>query len=671
VLYEMLTGEPPFNGPTPQAIVARVMTEEPRSLTLQRKSIPPHVEAAVNTALEKLPADRFASAREFADALEGKATARTAARATAATRQGHPATHRPVVLAAVAVLLIAVTALVTSFLRGRAPTLPPARFVMTLPGEVPPVAVKLSPDGTTIAYSAAGSGDQLAIFVRRLDELTPRRLEGTEDAAALSFSADGQWIAFITSAGTPKRVSVAGGGVVPIPVRGGGTILQVDFIGNDRYLLTLGDRSLALMGGDGALEVITSPMADRDSLVIEVNQVLPDGWVLGRYWQSPPFGAVIAFEPGSGERIVLVDQLVSWAGAGDGFLAWALPDGTLFTAPFDAKAKRLTGPAVPLGGNVFAVLGFPPPAAAAAHALIYVPSRSRILTRVDRSGASSTLLATERSYHSPRISPDGRAIAMDFTEQQREVWLFDRRDSTLTRFGFDSSAHDPTWLPDGSGLLFAAGRGSEIGIFRRRFDGPPEAEKIFLRGTQTSAHTVTPDGRTAIAVDISRGNFDLFAVPLDGSGKLDTLAGTAFNEGYPAVSPDGRWLAYASDESGRWEVYVRGYPGSGQRVQVSQQGGIEPVWSRSGRELFYRSSSGAGPKLVAATVETGAGFRVAARRELFDVASIEFATPHANYDVFPDGQSFVMVRQGRPGQSAELVYVQNVEALLRGGGAGR
>lgn len=136
-------------------------------------------------------------------------------------------------------------------------------------------------------------------------------------------------------------------------------------------------------------------------------------------------------------------------------------------------------------------------------------------------------------------------------------------------------------------------------------------------------------------------------------------------ENYPALSPDGRWLADVSDESGRNEVYVRTFPGFTSKVQVSQDGGSEPVWARIGRELFYRSGGVAEPWLVAAAVETSGEFRVTGRSRLFNVASYEFATPHANYDVFPDGRSFVMVRQGRPGQSAEIVYLQNLMGLLK------
>jgi Tol biopolymer transport system component len=345
-------------------------------------------------------------------------------------------------------------------------------------------------------------------------------------------------------------------------------------------------------------------------------------------------------------------------------LAWTLPDGSLYAAPYTLGAHRLGGPGRPVGGSVLSVLGFTPAVTISAGGLAYTPTRPRSLVRVQRNGIATTLLGTDRTYHSPRISPDGRRIALDFTEQQRDVWLFDIADSTLTRFGFDSTGHDPLWLPDGSGLLFAAVRGASIGVFRRRFDGGARAESVVVHGQQITIHTITRDGKTGVAVSVTSGAFDLFTVHLDAPVRLDTLLASRYNEGWPALSPDGRWLAYASDESGRYEVYLRAWPGMGDKLQVSQNGGGEPMWSREGRELFYRSGGGPEPRMVAAAVEAGPMPRIRWRQELFSVASYEFATPHQNYDVFPDGRSFVMVRQGRPGQLSEVVYLQDLRGLM-------
>jgi serine/threonine-protein kinase len=664
VLYEMLTAEPPFVGATAQAVIARVMTEEPRSLTLQRRTIPPHVEAAALTALAKLPADRFATARAFADALSdtGARSYASSTQMTAAATRARPwgARIRAIAPWAAAVVMLVSGLVVGARFLGRGAPPRPLRLSIPLPSESPPLAIRLSPDGSTATY-VSGQGDRLAIYSRRLDELAPRRLEGTEDAFTISFSPDGQTIAFLGGSG-PRKVPSGGGTSVAIPVQGGATLTALEFAGPDRFIVVT-QGALATMASDGALYRFAEPDSTGGE-AFWLDQVLPDGRALARVWRAPPNGPILAIDPATGRRDTLLDINAAWAGYGDGILAWALPNGSLYAAPCDLGSKCPTGPGRPLGATVLSVLGFTPPVSLGPGGLAYVPTRPRALVRVARSGLSTTLLGTDRSYHNPRVSPDGRHISLDFTEQERDVWLFDIADSTLSRFGFDSSAHDAEWLPDGSGLVFAAVRGAAIGEFRRRFDARGRPDSIFVGPEQISVHAMTRDLRTGIGVVIERGAFDLVAVGLEGGSGLDSLLVTRYNEGWPALSPDGRWLAYQSDESGRFEVYVRAWPGLGAKVQVSQNGGSEPAWSRDGRELFYRSGGGAEPFLMAADIVADPSFRVRSRAPLFSVASYEFATPHRNYDVFPDGRTFVMVRQGRPGQQAEVVYLQNLMALL-------
>ncbi len=660
VLYEMLSGSPPHVGASAQQIIMKIVTEEAQPVTKLRKSVPPNVAAAVARSLEKLPADRFASAAQFAEALTNPAA--VSVRATAGPA---PAARRDRLLAAlpwaVAALMLATGLVVGSRFLARRPPVRLLRLSVPLPSETTPVAIRLSPDGATLAY-VIGQGNRLALYSRRLDELQPRRLEGTEDGFTISFSPDGQTVAFLSRNG-PRKVPTAGGGSVAIPVQGGATLTALEYAGPDRFVVgTQG--ALATLSPDGALHRFAEPDSATGTGALALDQVLPDGWVLARSWRAPPNGPIVAIDPASGRRMTLLDVNAAWSGYADGLLAWTLADGTLFAAPLDLAGKRLRGNGKPLGANVLAILGFNPPVSIGPGGLAYVPTRPRALVQVARSGRTTVLLGTDRPYHNPRVSPDGRMVLLDFTEQVRDVWLFDIADSTLTRFGFDSSAHDAEWMPDGRSVLFAAVRGGSIGEFRRGFNAGGAAESLFVGPEQISVHAVTPDQRTGIAVLMDRGDFDLVAIGLDGTPRFDSVLTTRYSEGWPALSPDGRWLAYQSDESGRFEVYVRAWPGLGFKIQVSQNGGTEPAWSRDGRELFYRSGGGAEPWLVAAAVEAGPPLRVRSRTPLFNAASYEFATPHRNYDVFPDGGSFVMVRQGQPGQPAEVVYLQNVPALL-------
>jgi eukaryotic-like serine/threonine-protein kinase len=666
VLYEMLAGEPPFTGPTAQAIIARVVTDEPRSLTLQRKTIPPHLDAAVVRSLEKLPADRFATAADFAAALANPAFTAGRGKTGAVARSARPARVTAALPWAGGILALGVG---LAFGAGVLAPSAPARVLrmsLTLPGEAPPVALRLSPDGQTLAY-ITGQGDRLAIFTRRLDELQSRRLEGTEDAVSISFSPDGEWIAFLGGS-QARKVPIGGGTPVPILVQGNAAVNWIEWAGDERFVVNAGP-SLAMLEPDGSLHPFAAPDTARGESGLTLTQVLPDGRVLASVWRGTPAGPMVIVDPASGRRDTLLRADVTWAAYADGMLAWTLQDGVLNGAALDLGKRRLTGPTRVLGGTVLSILGFAPPATLGSGGLAYAPTRPRALVRVARTGLASMLLATDRTYHNPRVSPDGRRVSLDFTDQVRDVWIFDIGDSTLTRFGFDSSAHDAEWLPDGRGVLFSATRGGAVGVFRRQLDASGRADSIRVGPVQISVHAVTPDGRTGIGVayDAAGPDGNLVVLGLADRSRYDTLLATRAAEGWPALSPDGRWLAYQSDESGRSEVYVRSWPAFGSKVQVSQSGGSEPAWSRDGRELFYRSGGGSEPMLLAAAVETGAQLRVRSRTSLFNVASYEFSVPHRNYDPFPDGRTFAMVRQGQPGQLAEVVYVQNPHALLKQG----
>ena len=674
--YEMLAGEPPFMGPNSQAIVAKVLTEQPPPLRPKRPMVSPAVEGAVLTALQKLPADRFGSAKDFADALDGKGGGTYAPTvAMAATRPTRPTRlTRAVTLKALALIS---TAAGTAgwFLRGSPRAAPAARFAVSVPTDqrVTPWAeptVAISADGELLVYNA-DAGSQTRLYVRRLRDSAATPLPGTDGAIGPVLSPNGQWIAFNNGGYTWKKIPAQGGASIEIPVPAGVDVLTLRWNGDDGYAVTLGNGSAALLHASGVIDTVARVDTTRHEVSIDVMEVLPDGAVLAIGTDAWPAGHLLRIDPASGKRTDVLTASTSWAATANGYLIWTDPVGVLYAAPFNGT--RLTGATRPLGARAQTTRGGRPKVAVArtGSALVYLPAQQASLVRVSRDGRSQTLLAAPRSYHNPRVSPDGRQVSLDMTDTERDVWLLDLADTTLNRITFETTGHDAIWAPDGKRMVFAVQRNNRIGVVSRSVDGTGATDSVLTEGPQITVHTMTPDGRTGIGVLVtsaSSNGFDLFSVPLTGTDRHATpLLNSRYMEAYPALSADGHWLAYVSDESGRPEVYVRPFPGPGGKVVVSQNGGTEPIWSRDGRELFYRGPVNGAPQLMSAQVEAAPAFRIVARMPLFEDADYETATPHPNYDVMPDGKSFIMVRLGR---AAEFTYLQNWPALLQGQAAG-
>jgi eukaryotic-like serine/threonine-protein kinase len=669
VLYEMLAGEPPFTGPSAQAIIARVITEDPRALTVQRRSIPPSIEAAVNKALAKLPADRFTTAAQFADALSGHG--QVAAASTPPTTVSAPARSRGrryAVIGGAALVLLLLGAGASRLLPGTtAQVVPPARLSIQLPAHTPsrlfgaPVGtVALSPDGSLVAYvSTSERGPHL--LLRRLDDLAAAPVSGTVGATDPVFSADGSWLSFI-SGGQNRKVPVGGGSPVAGPIRAGAFYI---WVGPDEYLFTGERGALSRMRG-ADVHSIAEPDTSLGEIRLVPTDVLPDGRILTLAHSQALTGAVWLIDPRNGKRQLVTRTLVGTAAYHDGHIAWVLPTGALVAARWDERSSE-PGTSHVIASNVRITPGaIPQIAFSRTGSLVYVASQPADLVRVDRNGQMQVIGGEPRRFHSPRVSPDGSRVAMDVTGEIRDVWVLHLRDGTYTRLTFDEDGHDPMWMPDGRSVLYATARGNSVGIHRIRVGGGSEADSILHRGAQITAHAATPDGRWAVAAELSElGEFDLVRVELEGDRRVTPLLATRFDEAFPTLSPDGRWLAYASDESGRPEVYVRELEGGSGRVIVSRNGGSEPVWSRDGREIFYRDLEASW--LMSASVELRPEFRVTSRVRLFDIGDLDAAAPHANYDVTPDG-AFVFVRQPRV---SELMYVQNWPELVRRRSRGR
>jgi eukaryotic-like serine/threonine-protein kinase len=673
VAYEMLAGEPPHTGSSAQAVIAKIVTEPAPSLRRARSTVPQHVHAAIHRALERLPADRFQSAAQFAEALkhpDSSATAATVA-VLASPRRGVPGWLLPLV-AAVGILG---AGLLIGRRTGQGLAPPPAlaRFALaTGPSHRlstrPLNAISLSPDGSLIVYMAVKALGGHALFARRIDSLTAHALVGTEEAYNPFFSPDGRWLGFFVGA-QMKRMPVGGG--TPVSIVDG----VFDFARNtvwtesDTILyeaLGRGNVIWAVPAGGGTPHPVTSLDTAAGERVHRLADVLPGGKVvLVVTAPSGAAGALVAITMGSGARKTIVPGGVTRAEySPTGHLVYGLQDGTLLAVPFDLHSLETTGTPTTIAQDLFvAPNGSAQFALSPSGSLVYVPAQPRDLVLVDRHGAAQVISGSPGTFHSPRFSSDGRLVVMDFTRSgSRDVWIQDLKQGTMSRLSFEGDGHDPVWSPDGSRVAYVSGSSGVEGFYVRNADGSGTAQRLLSGHGANYTGAWTPDGTRLISVMLNSGtNFDLYVLPLTAQPTLQSLLATPYMEGYPAISPDGHWLAYATDESGRSEVYVRRFPGSGGRIQISLSGGSEPVWNRNGRELFYRAASSQGSEMVTAAIQTLPTFQVLSRVPLFSADPYETAVPHANYDVDPAGKRFLMVRHHG---SSEIMLVQNWAAQL-------
>jgi serine/threonine-protein kinase len=666
VTYEMLLGEPPFTGPTAQSIVAKVMTEEPAPIGPRRRSVPESVEAAVFTALEKLPADRFATAAEFAAAIQGDGAATgSGTRARLGRRPGTPPTARRRKLAAVGAAL-ATLAAAGGWLLGRgmvAPAMPaPSRLAIVEPG----TSVAFNGVARTIDISSDG---QLVVFAvnhplgsralaRRLDGSAGQVIPNATNVAHLRLSPDARFLYSGFGSSTMQRMPLAGGGWSPVP-----GVESTSFI-------AFAEDSAIWWGSHVGVGTYRHGPDGRDSLVFpasSIGQILPGGRHAVGLGLTTGSNSGIAqlMDLRTGEVSTLFGSPVVEVRYTMGYLVYVRPDNVMAAVPFDPRSGRVTGAHVEIASDVLVSgIGFAQFAVADNGTVAYIPGSESDLVRVSRDGQVRVLLEERRRYHSPRISPDGRRIAFDHVSRDgRDVWIWSEGTGDLTRATFQRDGHDPVWGIDGRRLYYLAGHGGRLDIFRTQpgTTAPPQAESTRVN----LSYTGTPLGGGAGFLTTVPGNagrgLDIVRLAPRGSA-VDTLLATAADESYVVPSPDGRWFAYVSDHSGRAEVYLRALSGSDVQLQVSVDGASEPVWSRNGRELFYRRATPRGTELVAAALQFGAEPRVLRRTRLFDISEYDTAAPHANYDVSPDGRWFVFAR---PDGANHVVVLQNVPELAR------
>ena len=684
VLYEMLAGRAAFDGETITDTLAAVVRAEPDWSKLPSKT-PRRIGELLRRCLTKDPKQRLQAIGEariaIAAAIAGDSEDTTSPAATAVS----PALWRravPWALAAVAAALaIAVGAVYWRASRSEphqvmraSLMLPESLAGVFLPNPGSPFA--LSRDGSRLVFVGAPTGRPPQLYLRELDQSAAIPIPGTENATEPFFSPDGEWIGFFAD-GKLRKVSRAGGPVTALcdaPIPHGASWAGEDTI---IYAPNLGSGLMRVSSAGGAPQTLTTPDAKQQEVSHRWPQVLPgDKAVLFtiqlRTQATYEEAGIALLSLGTGKWRTLFQGGSYARYVPSGHIVYA-HSGALMAVPFDLARLQVTGSPAPVQQGVVttvATSGGAEYEVADSGLLAYVPGSTRpserTLVWVDRHGVGKEIPAPVNTYFAPRISPDGKLLAVQiFNAGTEDLWIYDFGRNTLMRLTFNGGGGNaaPLWTPDGQKVLYRS-RIPTLTFRSKLADGGGAEETLFgkeLGDPGAVPFSVSPDGKTLLfGRDTTTGAFGVYAISLDGKGEIRPFLQSTFTQTAARFSPNGRWVVYHSNESGRDEIYVQPYPGPGGKWLISTQGGTYPIWAHSGREIFYGSEN----RMMVVPVETQPTFKAGTPRMLFQDANYLM---QGNYDVAPDGQHFLMLKEKEaPASSKELSIVTNwTEELKR------
>jgi serine/threonine-protein kinase len=669
VLYEILTGKPAFPGDEVSDVLASVLAREP-DWTLLPRGLSPVLGTFLKRCLHKDRKQRIGDAQSLRLALDGAFETATpqVAMPEAATR---PASRRA--LPWMLTSALAVGLVVALGLWGPWRTVQPAAPVRvesmlgvdaSLAALQQGVSVTLSPDGRMFAFVAQTTPNAPSqLYIRRLDQLQATAVIGTEGAFGPFFSPDGQWIAFFAN-GKLRKVAASGGAVVTLcdAPNGRGGSWSEDGTITFRPLNTTSDGGkLFRVSSAGGMP---EPLMDlgEGELAHRFPQVLPGGkGVLYSTTALPGDvqNATIAVQPlPAGTRRVLVRGALYGRYLSSGHLLY-VRDRTLFAAPFDIDRLELTGEPAPLleGVASSSITGAAQFAVSESGTIVYasgetIGTAAGPINWMDRSGKTTTLRAQAAVWSNPAFAPDGQRLALDIIDgRQTDVWVYEWARDTLSRLTFDTAAAGwPLWTPDGQRIVFGSSRADKrtVNLYGQRADGAGDVQRLTESGNAQLPGSWHPSGQFLAYVELVRGSPDVMILPMEGDdrsgrkpAKPEIFLNTPATEYQPNFSPDGKWLAYTSNESGRNEVYVRPFPGPGGKWQISTDGGGEPLWSRTRPELFYVVNQRI---MVTTYSDDGDSFNAGKPQRVSDATFMlrQPGTTVRNLDLHPDGQRFAV-----------------------------
>jgi serine/threonine-protein kinase len=679
VLYEMLTGRALFEGETVSEVLAAVIMREP-DLSALPSGVPVHIQQLIGRCLVRDPKLRLRDIGEarLAFAGLGSSVAPALDRAAPTTRHAQSSRWLAMVAAALTVALAAV-----SFVLWRMATAPAQRAITRYEVRPPDKSalvldsrphLSLSPDGTTLVYVARVEGVP-RLYLRSRQDLTSRALPGTEGATNPAFSPDGTQVAFFAG-GMLKRSSLDGAvsevtrvGDADAPRRG------LTWLTSDTLVYaSIAAGGLVSIGATGGTpQPLTMLDEKRGERTHRWPSALPGGravlFTVGSISSPDNYdtSTIEAVEVATGKRHAVLQGAASARYVTTGHLLIAR-GASVYAVPFDVKTLTTSGTPVQVlqGVNGDSTTGALHLSVAEDGTIAYTPGStqgaSNRLMWVDRTGMAKAVPLPQGLFFEPRLSPDGARVVVSWqtaSSGSGDIWVSDLTRNTFTRLSFSGGAASPVWSRDGRTIYYSYldPTGRQTTIMRKPADGSRDAQPVVvLDGGRAYIHHVSSDEQWAV-VDLSplTSVGDVLKVALTANAKPEPLVATKFDDLEATVSPDERWLAYVSDETGRFEVYVRDIMSSGGRWQISTMGGEEPRWSSDGRELFYRNNS----KLMSVAVETQGALDPKAPTEVFDGVYDFRSESGVSYAIDPKGSRFLMIRPSDESATSSIVVVLN------------
>ena len=693
VLYEMLTGKKAFEGRSQASLIGAIMHADPAPVSQVQRVAPASLDRIVARCLAKGPDDRWQSARDVTLELKWAADGAASLDQTSYRSSSPSMSERARPWVITVALAVGLAVVITLWAPWRATTTPPGTPValsvelgaeVTLQnGTLGPDAI-LSPDGTVLAFVAGRQEGSHVLYVRKLGQLKARVLSGTDDVESPFFAPDGQWIAFFAG-GKLKKVPTAGGAVIPLcdaPAPRGGAWSEDGTIIFQADTRSVPNSPLTRISADGGTPQPLTPLADG-----EVTQrwpyVLPGGRAV-LYTSSRVIGAfddanLVVLVLSTGARNVVQRGGYHARYLRSGHLVY-MHEGALFAAPFDLGRLEVTGQSVVVLDGIAsnALSASAQFAASDDGTVVYVPGQSHgsnaPIHWMDRTGKTTVLRAQTANWSNIRFAPDGRRLAVEILNGQNDIWVYEWARDALTPLTSDpASDTSPVWTPDGRRIVFASTRANPAtpNLYWQRVDGIGEAQRLTESKKRQRPVSWHPDGKLLAFEEFDeQGRSDVMILPMTGDDQSGWKPGTpaAFMTAQtsatePTFSPDGRWLAYTSNETGRDEVYVRPFPGPGAKTQISTSGGQFPTWSRTRRELLYGSGI-AGQIMVAPFSTPGEGFHTETSR-IWPEGRFENRGPWRMFDLHPDGERLGL----RPGTGntpqSHITFVFNFFDELR------